>query len=891
MCSSSSRNGARAHIVPVALLCLWLVSGLAHPGELTFTLSPSGCITAWQRSAPVPFAQREDFGKLACPEDKWELLVSPTRYLDLSSLCRDGAETAFFLRTSLDVPAAGVYTLCVFYRGCVVLNLDGEKLCEGESKRSYTLLEAEGQRRLDPGRHEVELRIGSYLKQCLFYLKVTPPGNEMPRVVLKTDEREKALAAAFSLVPTSPFVDLEKERPAVELGFRAGVPILPGKVRAFFRVIAGGKDVLSVRLPELGLDSYLQPLAVSFDCAERTPYFEVKAFLNHDSAEIGSLSARIFSKQGLTLWKQDLESKVQDKSLLPLLRLKLEKIALIEPYYSDYPSYFSEKLIAEVQDIEQLLAGKLPGTSGLLERAYTSPQDGSPQPYLVYVPRSYGDKPVPCFVYLHGYAPDLNKADWGQIPDALMEIAEKEGGLIVAPFARSNTDFQAIGETDVLYVLDLVKKDYKIQPNRVFLVGYSMGGMGAFTLAVHYPHLWAGLIALSSRWDYYDWKALDKRRVEPFKTFLLDMEFGEPLKENLLHIPVLLYHGEDDTLADPAQMKVAAQKLKDIGYSVELRTTQGFGHWIADYALSNLPPTEWLKGKTRPLKPSKIVFKTYSIRYNRAYWLRIEDFEKWGTPAEVALELKDRTISIVSSNVAALSLSPPKELQQGGKVKVVWNKTVQELDPAAEINLGKIRTGLRKTPSLCGPVKDAFNNPFLLVYGAASRDSENMARRWAKEWDAFAKGYPRLRSDDKLSDKEIASNNLLLFGTPATNKFLARVADKLPIRITEDTFAIGEHTFPSKGNGLIFCYPNPLNPARYLVVHAGLFYGDALSDNHKYDLLPDFIVYNADRDYDSTNCYLCAGFFDMGWKLDPALLWLSDGKPRPKPGVPNMWMR
>ena len=63
-------------------------------------------------------------------------------------------------------------------------------------------------------------------------------------------------------------------------------------------------------------------------------------------------------------------------------------------------------------------------------------------------------------------------------------------------------------------------------------------------------------------------------------------------------------------------------------------------------------------------------------------------------------------------------------------------------------------------------------------------------------------------------------------------------------------------------------------------------YGKDLGDNHKYDLLPDYIIYSSETDYDDSNAYYCAGFFDTAWQLDPKLRWTADGKRQPMPGVP-----
>lgn len=873
------------------LLSLLIVyASIVNPraGEIRFTLSPDSCITAWEKSPPIQLKKKEDFETVNYTDDEWRAYISPSSALNLSRQCFKVGETVFFLRTFIEIPKAGQFKFLALYNGFISLSVDGKEVLSGSPSRFYTYGRSTTEVDLPAGRHKLLLKLGSDGKRCVGYLQLSGSQENTPMVTLPVKDTPSALLSALSLKPRNAFVDLAREKPSVLLGFKGGVPIIDGNLSATIKVLTEQGEVLSRKLHPKPIKALSPPISFAFESNNKTPYFLVQAEVVYNSTKLGTLSARIFTRQGLSLWRRKVERKLANSEHLPLARLRLEKLSILEREYSDYLS-FPDRVMRELTELQKLLKGEPLPEKGLIEKAYISPQDGSVQPYFVFVPSSYDHKPRPCIVYLHGYAPWLDKINWQQIPEPLLDFAEKEGWFILAPFARSNTDFQAIGETDVIYTLELLKKDYRILEDRVFLLGYSMGGMGAFTIAVHYPHLWAGLIALSSRWDYYLWKSLEKSRVEHFKTFLLDMEFGEPVRENLLHIPVLLYHGEFDSLADPRQAKSAHHKLQELGYRSELRIVKGFSHWISDYALSELSPAQWLRDKRTPLYPDRIVFKTHTLRYNRAYWLEIEDFSEWGKPARIELIRKDRTITIRSENVSALTLSLPPELRRGDKLSITWNNARSEFEPAREISLGKARPEPRKKPTLCGPVKDAFNYPFLLVHGR-NRSSKSLALRWAKEWNEFAKGYPPLRLDTELTRRDIERFNLIAFGTPSTNSLIARVNDKLPVRITDDSFVVGERKFPSRGGGLIFCYPNPLNPRKYLVIYSGVLYGEHLPINHKFDLIPDFIIFNNRKDYDSTNCWLCAGFFDMNWKLSPALTWFSDGKPRRKPGGPNLWM-
>jgi hypothetical protein len=303
-------------------------------------------------------------------------------------------------------------------------------------------------------------------------------------------------------------------------------------------------------------------------------------------------------------------------------------------------------------------------------------------------------------------------------------------------------------------------------------------------------------------------------------------------------------------------------------------------------------------------------FKTYSLLYPRAWWVTIDAFERWGEPAEVNATLQPgNKLEVTTLNVARLTLRIPDSRFQIPDSKAGFavdpkaplaatvNGKPQKLEPNAEgtftLELAAWKaTPLRKKPSLCGPIKDAFNARFHFVYGTAggkeaAERNRTLARQVQKEWYAFAKGFRNVVPDTAIPEAEMGRANLILFGTPKTNALLAKMAAKLPIRFTDEGYEFLGKTYKAgETTGLMFIYPNPLAPERYIVVYDGQHYGEKLGENHKYDLLPDFIVYSDEPDYDDSNSFYVAGFFDGAWQLDPKLVWTSDGRPKPRPSLP-----
>ena len=123
---------------------------------------------------------------------------------------------------------------------------------------------------------------------------------------------------------------------------------------------------------------------------------------------------------------------------------------------------------------------------------------------------------------------------------------------------------------------------------------------------------------------------------------------------------------------------------------------------------------------------------------------------------------------------------------------------------------GTVEVGpaLTKKHGLQGPIDDAFNSRFLAVYGEGDRTSPSPSstpiRNPPGPLDIHG-DFP-MKAAAKVTREDIESANLILFGTPESNAVLRRIA---PCRPPQASRCAREP---------IFIYPNPENPARYVVV-------------------------------------------------------------------------
>ncbi len=602
-------------------------------------------------------------------------------------------------------------------------------------------------------------------------------------------------------------------------------------------------------------------------------------------------------EQYLQSWRKAHSDQLNEQGdSYALAELKLVKARLLRENYwagEERDQQVQECLKDARQLILALREGEPPNLKkhGQLERAYLAANDGSAQPYQLYVPESYdGTESYGVLVYLHGYSPDLNRENWGRYmyPDVLDKYARRTDSIVLMPFARSNTDFQGCGEDDVMRAIEEVEDDYNIDPDRVILSGYSMGGMGVWTIGAHYPQRFAALLAMSSRADFYYWKDIEPGDIPPFKQKMAEQEFGINLLPNYAHLPIYMIHGTEDFGIPVEQSRRMKAKLKDMGRDLRYVELEGKGH---SFFYRQLEPmtrlARWLRSQKRETSPRRVTFRTYTLSYPRAYWVKIRAIENWAKAAEIECVVEEggKQITLTTNNVCSLVIDPPDEyISNVRNVTVVWNgeaATARRRGGKLVLERGekeRKKKELYKTPELCGPVREVFSGPFVMVYGAEKGGSQALAHQTATDWERFAKGEPTMLGADEVDKKTIKNNNLILFGTPSSNRLVGEVVDDLPVRFTSGTVQLAGHSYDLDEHGLWLIYPNPLNQERYVVLNAGVPWGKELPENHKYDMIPDFMVYTGEKTADGTECnkYRAAGFFNQYWELSPESTWFSD---------------
>jgi poly(3-hydroxybutyrate) depolymerase len=563
-----------------------------------------------------------------------------------------------------------------------------------------------------------------------------------------------------------------------------------------------------------------------------------------------------------------------DSQNAALLAFKREQIALIEAEIARRESYALPELSRALAQT-QMRAGLIEKTVGdaaktlenLHERAYFAP-DGSAQPFWIALPRNYSpNRKWPLIVYLHGYSTDISKINPWFPPVEVLQAATSRGFILAIPYGRRNSDFVQWGQDDVLTVKNEVQRLYSINSARTFLAGASMGGYGAYAVALHDPSPWAAVAPVCGRTDFYLWFKTPRESLSPWKRALYDADDPRFLISNARQTPFYVQHGARDATVPVEHSRLFAADAAKAKLPVFYQEQSDGDHWF-DFQIAAITRAfDWFTRVPGIAATRQTQVVAVDLREAKTRWARIEAFETYGEKATLEAAIGDNRIEVKSENVARFVLEPPPRFLRAGQlVSLIVNgvESSQLFDPLLPMTWQKPGAKLEKTPTRCGPFKNALRDPFLLVYG--DENDEKAARRMANEWKISADGEVVIKSAAQISDGDKAGFNLILFGTRATNPLLAEISDQLPLELTPDGYRSGEKTVAGENLGLRMIWKSPWNSKRLIGVCSGLWWGERLPPNHKWDLIPDFIVYDAQTEKDDTNRALEAGFFDGNFK-------------------------
>jgi poly(3-hydroxybutyrate) depolymerase len=293
------------------------------------------------------------------------------------------------------------------------------------------------------------------------------------------------------------------------------------------------------------------------------------------SSPLGAAALTIALRKGLdaTVARLETDATRAPESLRADILFPVDRLRNVNRGRLELRTFDPEKDLAAAETVAAALKTKkdpFARRTGDFKRHYQLDAANEIIPYRLYVPTTYnGSRTFPLVVALHGLG-GTEDSFFDGYEKQLPPLAEQHGYIVAAPLGyRVDGSYgwgvgtppldpnvrrtQELSEQDVMQVLQRVRQQYKIDENRIYLMGHSMGGIGTWKIAAKYPDVWAAIGPISGS--------------------------GAPATiERFRHIPEVVVHGDNDATVNVSGSRNMVEKMKELGVEVKYIEVPGGSH-------------------------------------------------------------------------------------------------------------------------------------------------------------------------------------------------------------------------------------------------------------------------------------------------------------------------
>ena len=198
-------------------------------------------------------------------------------------------------------------------------------------------------------------------------------------------------------------------------------------------------------------------------------------------------------------------------------------------------------------------------------------EDGNEVPFLLYLPEDYATREggSPLMLFLHGrgesYGPLSLVKQWG--PPRLVDQGEKLPYVLVSPQCPKEGNWSdETRQAGLVQLLNHIEKTYRVDKQRVYLTGLSMGGYGTWRLAADEPKRFAAAAPVCGGGNPED-------------------------AGKLKNLPIWVFHGTEDKAVPLERSTQMVDAIRAAGGTkIRFTTLEHIGHnsWSATYATPEL---------------------------------------------------------------------------------------------------------------------------------------------------------------------------------------------------------------------------------------------------------------------------------------------------------------
>ncbi|NOU17514.1 MAG: hypothetical protein HOO91_08145 [Bacteroidales bacterium] len=487
-------------------------------------------------------------------------------------------------------------------------------------------------------------------------------------------------------------------------------------------------------------------------------------------------------------------------------------------------------------------------------RAYLSKIDGQYQYYMFHVSdKVLAQKNIPLVIVLpfsHNplspmlkswYLSNIDQIEWEK------QLADNTGFALLWPYLRGNSSSSPISTTDFFEAFEDVKQNYNIDPDRVFLMGDCAGATRVLMLASRYPDMFAGLSLF---------QAVTKSQ---FDAYNIPINFVG----NLFNIPIYVYHSTKDDVISVSNSDDFVNLAESYGFKPLYNRNEKESHY-------NLPKNchypifQFFKNKHRNQCPDTIYYTTYEQKYNKAYWIRLDQFIQQGKAEVTAIyDNNKNSIQVKTVNISEYTIFPKNLKSDKSKPILIYtNGKVSYKGLICDsicINLGQKKPlNNQKNKYIEGPINHFFADKFAYIQPDNDTSISGMISR---DWGQQAFFNLNTIKENKYNES-FNDCNIILFDNQYKNPKICDLISRLPIKYDKSNLIFRNEEIKEKNLSFCFIYPNPFNTKKYVLYMGANRAEDFRLYGKNFVIIGnyDYVIWNK-KGYE-----IKKGFFDLNWQ-------------------------
>jgi predicted peptidase len=234
--------------------------------------------------------------------------------------------------------------------------------------------------------------------------------------------------------------------------------------------------------------------------------------------------------------------------------------------------------------------------TGFLDRSGTL--GGVPYHFQVYVPANYSTaQQWPVILFLHGAGErgaDKLLQTSNALGAAIRRTPSAYPAIVIFPQVPLDSSWMGMPSQVAMGALDQTLAEFRIDPDRIYLTGLSMGGNGTWYLAYRYPDRFAAIAPICGFVTTPPSSRVFRSAVPP------DSGDAFPaLARRIGRVPTWIFHGEVDPVVPVDQSRQAAEAIRRAGGNVRYTEFLGGEHNVWDGVYASPQFRDWLFAQRR----------------------------------------------------------------------------------------------------------------------------------------------------------------------------------------------------------------------------------------------------------------------------------------------------